>query len=189
MGTEAKAYWWCPRCKLEVDGRSVTYEEYHQNCGTRVESVQPGDPLDMLRKEIERLREANESVAVCRDHVAQITSGGCLVCEAEDAHAEIERLRDALRGIDDATCFAYETMPEVCRADAHEIVRVVVRNALAQSAEKVPVTEGNGGVCDDCGHFTIDRCPRCGAPQCCPRCCAEDHELALAQSAPAEREG
>lgn len=31
----------------------------------------------------------------------------------------------------------------------------------------------NGGTCETCGHETIDRCPRCGAPQCCPRCCEE----------------
>lgn len=29
----------------------------------------------------------------------------------------------------------------------------------------------NGQQCDDCGTECIDRCPRCGAPQCCPRCC------------------
>jgi hypothetical protein len=31
----------------------------------------------------------------------------------------------------------------------------------------------NGGFCDDCGHYTIDRCGMCGAPQCCPKCCIE----------------
>lgn len=25
--------------------------------------------------------------------------------------------------------------------------------------------------CENCGTKTIDRCLRCGAPQCCPRCC------------------
>lgn len=33
--------------------------------------------------------------------------------------------------------------------------------------------KANGGHCDHCGHYTIDRCPMCGAPQCCPRCCLE----------------
>ena len=31
----------------------------------------------------------------------------------------------------------------------------------------------NGDICDVCGTECIDRCPCCGAPQCCPRCCEE----------------
>lgn len=31
----------------------------------------------------------------------------------------------------------------------------------------------NGAKCDECGHELIDRCGRCGAPICCPRCCEE----------------
>lgn len=31
----------------------------------------------------------------------------------------------------------------------------------------------NGGHCDECGSATIDHCPTCGAPQCCPKCCAD----------------
>lgn len=27
--------------------------------------------------------------------------------------------------------------------------------------------------CDECGTELIDECLRCGAPQCCPKCCAE----------------
>ena len=27
--------------------------------------------------------------------------------------------------------------------------------------------------CDTCGEELIDRCFICGAPVCCPRCCAE----------------
>jgi hypothetical protein len=27
--------------------------------------------------------------------------------------------------------------------------------------------------CDECGTNLIDRCMRCGAPVCCPKCCAE----------------
>ena len=23
----SKTYWWCPECKIEVDGRNVTFEE------------------------------------------------------------------------------------------------------------------------------------------------------------------
>lgn len=34
--------------------------------------------------------------------------------------------------------------------------------------------------CDTCGTEIIDNCQRCGAPQCCPKCCAEaeaEHDL------------
>ena len=33
--------------------------------------------------------------------------------------------------------------------------------------------EPNGLFCDKCGTEAIDRCPMCGAPVCCPKCCAE----------------
>ena len=48
------------------------------------------DDLDAARKEIERLqeevddlREANESAAVCAKHVAEFVGEDCLVCENE----------------------------------------------------------------------------------------------------------
>lgn len=31
----------------------------------------------------------------------------------------------------------------------------------------------NGQKCDTCGGPAIDHCAMCGAPQCCPKCCAE----------------
>lgn len=34
----------------------------------------------------------------------------------------------------------------------------------------------NGGICEICGTLIIDRCLVCGAPQCCPKCCAEATE-------------
>lgn len=33
-----------------------------------------------------------------------------------------------------------------------------------------------GRLCDDCGADVINRCMRCGAPTCCPRCCFEASE-------------
>lgn len=33
----------------------------------------------------------------------------------------------------------------------------------------------NGRHCKTCGTGIIDRCQRCGAPQCCPKCCADDY--------------
>lgn len=33
------SYWWCPNCKIELDGCNVTYEENCDICGSRVLSV------------------------------------------------------------------------------------------------------------------------------------------------------
>jgi hypothetical protein len=53
-----------------------------------------------------------------------------LLAEIESLQAEIERLRDALKDIDDLTGFDYPTMPEVSRAKAHEITREILECAL-----------------------------------------------------------
>ena len=38
--------------------------------------------------------------------------------------------------------------------------------------------KGNGHKCEDCGTECIDNCMVCGAPQCCPKCCAESEQFA-----------
>jgi len=43
--------------------------------------------------------------------------------------------------------------------------------------------KSNGETCDHCGGECIDNCMRCGAPQCCPACCA-DSEAALRKAQP-----
>lgn len=49
-------YWWCPQCKSRVEGRDVTYEEYHDGCGGAVVAItQQG--IDAYA-EVERLRGA-----------------------------------------------------------------------------------------------------------------------------------
>lgn len=43
-------------------------------------------------------------------------------------------------------------------------------------ATRPSITEfnrNNGTPCDDCGTECQDNCLVCGAPQCCPKCCAE----------------
>lgn len=40
--------------------------------------------------------------------------------------------------------------------------------------------------CDECGTYLINRCIRCGAPVCCPKCCQEQ-EAREAESAKEER--
>lgn len=38
MPEELTGYWWCPYCKVKVDDRHVTYDEFHEECGHVVES-------------------------------------------------------------------------------------------------------------------------------------------------------
>ncbi len=35
--------------------------------------------------------------------------------------------------------------------------------------------------CDDCGSQIIYNCARCGAPQCCPKCCEKTTYEAMMQ--------
>jgi len=39
------------------------------------------------------------------------------------------------------------------------------------SDEKKCPAYSNGTRCDICGAWCVDNCLRCGAPQCCPKCC------------------
>jgi len=77
-----------------------------------------------------------------RDHCA--VCGGNLPQTTQQA--EIERLRDALAEIDDATAFDYPKMPEASRACSHEIVRAAVLRALTrpnEQAHRQPGAETN----------------------------------------------
>ena len=42
---------------------------------------------------------------------------------------------------------------------------------LDKSSNLLP--SGTGETCDICGTVLINRCLRCGAPVCCPKCCEE----------------
>jgi hypothetical protein len=56
---------------------------------------------------VERLRETNESAAVCQKHVNQFARDGCLVCDAEAARAEGRReaLEEAAKMTEHDYCF------------------------------------------------------------------------------------
>ena len=55
------------------------------------------DRADKLRAEVERANGWNERVSVCRDHVADIVDGPCVICALDAAEARAERLAEALR--------------------------------------------------------------------------------------------
>jgi hypothetical protein len=39
--SEINMSWWCPTCKSEIEDKTVTYEEYHDVCGTFLSDCQP----------------------------------------------------------------------------------------------------------------------------------------------------
>ncbi len=47
------SYWYCPNCKIELDGCHVTYEEKCEHCGTAVLSVPEGISQGRLEEIIE----------------------------------------------------------------------------------------------------------------------------------------
>jgi hypothetical protein len=51
--------WWCPTCKQDVDGRNVTYEEYHETCGTYLGDCQEITDEDKINSCINYLIENN----------------------------------------------------------------------------------------------------------------------------------
>jgi len=62
---QTAAYWWCPECRMAVDGHTVTYEEYHDRCGTKVVS-KDGEPRQTAG-DVEALRDMVESGVKLRD--------------------------------------------------------------------------------------------------------------------------
>ena len=52
--------------------------------------------VEALRAEVERVNSWNERVSVCRDHVADIVDGPCVICALAAAEARAERLAELL---------------------------------------------------------------------------------------------
>jgi hypothetical protein len=53
--------------------------------------------IEALRAEVERVTSWNERVSVCRDHVADIVDGPCVICALDAAKARADKLAEALR--------------------------------------------------------------------------------------------
>jgi DNA repair exonuclease SbcCD ATPase subunit len=49
--------------------------------------------IEELRAEVERANSWNERVSVCRDHVADIVDGPCVICALDAAKARADNLR------------------------------------------------------------------------------------------------
>ena len=49
--------WWCPSCKQDVSGIEVTYEEYHETCGTYIGNCQGQSEEEKIQACIDYLIE------------------------------------------------------------------------------------------------------------------------------------
>ena len=65
--------------------------------------------IESLEKENAALRAANESVAVCSDHVLDIKGTGCLVCENAALREKVAKLTAAIDYVTEET--GYYTQP------------------------------------------------------------------------------
>ena len=68
-----------------------------------------GKEIESLEKENAALRAANESVAVCSDHVLDIKGTGCLVCENAALREKVAKLTAAIDYVTEET--GYYTPP------------------------------------------------------------------------------
>ena len=66
----------------------------HANVAHAVAPLQA--EIEALRAEMERANSWNERVSVCRDHVADIVDGPCVICALGAAQASAERLAELL---------------------------------------------------------------------------------------------
>lgn len=48
--------WWCPTCHADVPGNQVTYEEYHDKCGTYLGDVQELSDEEKIKSAIDFLK-------------------------------------------------------------------------------------------------------------------------------------
>ena len=51
--------WWCPTCKRDIPGNQVTYEEYHESCGTYLGDCQNQSDEEKMHSCVEYLLEYN----------------------------------------------------------------------------------------------------------------------------------
>lgn len=73
--------WWCPTCKRAVDGKEVTYEEYHESCGTFlgdvnsagwITKVQAALSPDAGKDLLERVQRLEAEAAAMREALGKI---------------------------------------------------------------------------------------------------------------------
>lgn len=83
------AHWWCSTCNQAVLGCNVTYEEYHDNCGTPVKWIE-GEELskcEQLEQENTQLKSELYAVRELLSEVEEINQF-CAICGKWEGHKE-----------------------------------------------------------------------------------------------------
>lgn len=102
--------WWCPTCRVPVDGRQVTFEERHKACGTPVGATPTSEDADFAIARAEVLKLDIE-LAACS------ATSAALRDDLDAAREENKRLR---AGIEEEIRYyegsSYEIVPSRLRA-------------------------------------------------------------------------
>jgi len=64
--------WWCPTCHADVSGSQVTYEEYHEVCGTYLGDVQELNYEERIDSAIKFLYEMDLSPETYEERYYQL---------------------------------------------------------------------------------------------------------------------
>ena len=94
VSDESISYWWCSACREECTPLSVTFEEFHENCGhpvTLIEHEEASEIERLTRERDEAIAELNNSGLGSALHFA-----AAAMVERDGLKAENERLRTAL---------------------------------------------------------------------------------------------
>lgn len=86
--------------------------------------------------------------------------------DAEDLTALLQRRMDDL----EVSGRRYEFICSSCGSPWTE-ESGSYNGGCCEEDEKNSSSQSSKRVCEDCGTPIIDNCIRCGAPQCCPKCC------------------
>ena len=114
------SYWYCPKCKEELDGCHVTYQELCEYCGTAVLSVPEGISQGRLEEIIEaetdgrlvilpcKVGESLYAIVNCADIIKScdddyFTGTGAISCSFEK-DCPFEECDDGNRGVFETAC-------------------------------------------------------------------------------------
>jgi hypothetical protein len=107
---EPRKGWWCPTCNISPSGNDVTYQEFHQTCGTYIGDVEPPEQpraavpdvtttltdADHLAVIAEKFLSAVNQRAVA-EHTCSIAETAVNVTERDQAQESVNEYRSALQ--------------------------------------------------------------------------------------------
>ena len=113
---DADGYWWCPNCQAEIPGERVTYEEFHDQCGHRVEWI--------VGEAVSRIRALEAERDELRAEVARLQ--GLTICRSSAARTPIlytDTIGGKQAGVDDLWAVSTEELNRLSDATA-EVARL-----------------------------------------------------------------